>query len=133
MNAQKTHNEQSGLSTIYQTDVIEKTTLKPDDWLCLACNKKITEDKERFLYNNQSEFRFTNPDGYQFDIITFRVADGCRDEGIPSLEHTWFANHTWCFALCSRCGLHLGWKYSGQFSFYGLIRVRLIKGNALFN
>jgi len=37
------------------------------------------------------------------------------------------------FALCSRCGLHLGWKYSGKFSFYGLIKARLIKGAALFN
>lgn len=120
-------------STLYQNEVKEKTTLQADDWLCLSCNKKITEDKERFLYSNQSEFRFRNPDGYQFDIITFRRADGCRVEGVPTTDFTWFESHAWCFAICNRCGLHLGWKYSGNFSFYGLIKTRLIKGSALFN
>lgn len=116
-----------------KAEVKVQTELHADDWLCLKCNKKITEDKERFLYDSQSEFRFINPEGYVFDIITFRTADGCREEGKPTLEFTWFEKHSWCFAVCSRCGLHLGWKYSGQFSFYGLIKSRLIKGAALFN
>ncbi|HVO72982.1 MAG TPA: cereblon family protein [Ignavibacteriaceae bacterium] len=107
--------------------------LRPDDWLCLRCSKKITEEKERFLYENRSEFRFTNPDGFIFDIITFRKAEGCIEEGRPTLEFTWFKDHSWSFAFCSRCGLHLGWKYSGRFSFYGLIKSRLLKGQALFN
>ena len=110
-----------------------KTELQPQDWLCLKCSKKITTDKDRFVYNNESEFQFTNPNGFVFDIITFDAADGCREEGIPTMEFTWFPEHSWSFALCSRCGLHLGWKYSGKFSFYGLIRARLIKGVALFN
>jgi len=107
--------------------------LKADDWLCIACNKKITSDKERFEYNNQSEFQFVNPAGYYFDIITFYSADGCRVEGIPALEFTWFEAHSWSFAVCSRCSNHLGWKYQGKYSFYGLIKSRLIKGAALFN
>jgi hypothetical protein len=119
--------------TQLEPDIKTKTELQPDDWLCLMCNKKITEDKERFLYDNQTEFQFTNPDGYIFNIITFRTADCCREEGKATLEFTWFKKHTWCFALCSRCGLHLGWKYSGKYSFYGLIKARLIKGSALFN
>jgi hypothetical protein len=116
-----------------EADVKVQTELKPDDWLCLACSKKITEDKKRFPYGGKTEFQFTNPDGYVFDIITFRTADGCRVEGIPTIEFTWFKDHSWIYALCSRCGLHLGWKYSGEFSFYGLIRSRLVKGLALFN
>jgi hypothetical protein len=110
-----------------------KHQLKADDWLCIACNKKITEDKERFFYNNSSEFRFTNPNGYIFDIITFKTAEGCCDEGESTLDFTWFSGHSWCFALCTRCKLHLGWKYSGKFSFYGLIKARLVKGSVLFN
>lgn len=116
-----------------KTEVKVKTKLQPDDWLCLKCNKKITEDKERFLYYNKSEFEFKNPDGFIFNIMTFKTADGCRDEGKPTLDFTWFEKYSWCFAICSRCGLHLGWKYSGTFSFYGLIKARLIKGAALFN
>ena len=115
------------------SEVKVQTELKPDDWLCLACSKKITEDKERFPYDGETEFQFTNPEGYVFDIITFHTAEGCRKEGEPTLEFTWFKDHSWTYALCSRCGLHLGWKYSGVNSFYGLIKSRLIKGLALFN
>lgn len=110
-----------------------QTELQTDDWLCLKCNKKITEDRERFLYDSQSEFTFTNPEGYVFNVMTFQTADGCFVEGKPTREFSWFKDHSWCFAVCSRCGLHVGWKYSGQFSFYGLIKSRLIKGVALFN
>ncbi|MBT8392560.1 MAG: hypothetical protein HKP17_12380 [Ignavibacteriaceae bacterium] len=110
-----------------------KTELQPDDWLCIACNKKITTDKERFEYNNQTEFQFINPGGFYFDLITFESADGCREIGEPTLEFTWFKGHSWSFAVCSRCSNHLGWKYVGKYSFYGLIKSRLIKGAALFN
>lgn len=116
-----------------ESEVKVKTELKPDDWLCIACNKRITSDEERFEYNNQSEFQFVNPGGFYFEIITFCNADGCREVGEPTMEFTWFEGHSWSFAVCSRCSNHLGWKYTGKYSFYGLIRSRLIKGAALFN
>ena len=126
-------NQQGGVSTKIEKEFKVKTELKPDDWLCIACNKKITSDKERFEYHNQSEFQFVNPGGFCFDIITFESAAGCFEVGEPTLENTWFKEHEWSFAICSRCSNHLGWKYVGKYSFYGLIRSRLIKGAALFN
>lgn len=129
----KKENQKIDITTQLEPKVKDKAELQPDDWLCLLCSKKITTDKDRFSYDNKSEFQFTNPDGYIFDIITFSIADGCREEGKPTMEFTWFPKHSWSFALCIRCGLHLGWKYSGKFSFYGLIKSRLIKGSALFN
>lgn len=116
-----------------EPEVKSKTELKPDDWLCIVCSKKITSDKERFEYNSATEFQFVNPEGYNFDIITFLNADGCLEMGEPTMEFTWFPGHTWSFAVCSRCSNHLGWKYRGKYSFYGLIKSRLIKGAALFN
>lgn len=116
-----------------ETEVKIKTELQADDWLCIACNKKITSDKERFDYNSQSEFQFINPSDYHFDIITFESADGCFEVGEPTMEFTWFDGHEWSFAICSRCSNHLGWKYRGKYSFFGLIKSRLIKGAALFN
>lgn len=110
-----------------------ETQLQPDDWLCLNCSKKITSDKERFFYEEQSEFQFKNPDGFVFDIITFNSAEGSVETGQPTLEFTWFPEHSWSYAICSRCGLHLGWKYSGKYSFYGLIKARLVRGEVLFN
>ena len=133
MPTKENHNQISVTKTEPEAEVKVRTELKPDDWLCVACSKKITEDKERLPYDGETEFHFTNPDGYEFDIITFRNADGCCVEGSPTLEFTWFKDHSWMYATCSRCGLHLGWKYSGKFSFYGLIKSRLVKGLALFN
>ncbi len=133
MSTKENSDQISIIKTEPESEIKVQTELKPDDWLCMACSKKITEDKERLLYDGKTEFQFTNPGGYVFDIITFHNADGCREEGIPTLEFTWFKDHFWSFALCSRCGLHLGWKYSNDNSFYGLIKSRLIKGIALFN
>ncbi len=115
------------------TDVDVKKELKADDWLCVSCNNKITSDKERFEFNKQSEYHFINPAGYHFDIILFSEAEGCKEFGDPTFDFTWFAGHAWSYAVCGRCGNHLGWKYSGKYSFFGLIRARLIKGQALFN
>jgi hypothetical protein len=100
-------NQQNDVVTELEPKVKVKTELKPDDWLCIVCNKKITSDKDRFEFNDQSEFQFINPDGYYFNILTFCAA--------------------------RRCSNHLGWKYNGEFSFYGLIKSRLVKGAALFN
>lgn len=121
------------LLTEYDSETKTKSQLQPDDWLCLLCNKKITSDKDRSFYNDRSEFQFTNPGGFIFEIITFSSADGCLEAGEPTPEFSWFPQHSWSYAICSRCNSHLGWKYIGKNSFYGLIKSRLIRGSALFN
>ncbi len=133
MPSEENQNQINMIKTAPETSGKVQTELKPDDWLCVACSKKITNDKERFPYEGETEFHFTNPDGYVFDIITFLTADGCREEGSPILEFTWFKDHAWSYTVCNRCGLHLGWKYTGKFSFYGLIKNRIVRGIALFN
>jgi len=130
---EENQNQSNGFDIQLEPKVKVKTELKPDDWLCIVCNKKITSDKDRFEFNDKSEFQFINPGGYFFDIITFGAADGCRVVGESIMEFTWFTEHSWSIALCSRCGQQLGWKYQGEHSFYGLIKSRLIKGAALFN
>lgn len=123
----------SNIEAVVEPEIEVKTELKADDWLCIVCNKKITTDKDRFEINNKSEFQFTNPGGYYFDIITFGIANGCSSVGEPTMEFTWFTGYSWVYAICSRCSNHLGWKYQGKNSFFGLIKSRLIKGEALFN
>ena len=111
----------------------EPKELLADDWLCAACLKKITSEKFRFFYDHLSEFTFTNPGGYSFDIITFYKAEGCFAIGEPTFDHSWFKDHAWSICLCKGCGTHLGWRYSGEFSFFGLIRRKLLRGFCLFN
>ena len=126
-------NQQNDITTELKPKTTVKTELKADDWLCIVCNKKITSDKDRFEFDNQSEFQFINPGCYYYNILTFSHADGCLELGEPTLEFTWFEEHSWSYAVCKRCSNHLGWKYTGKYSFYGLIKSRLVKGAALFN
>jgi len=103
------------------------------DWLCAGCLNRIASEEDRFQYDGKSEFSFSNPDGLQFDIITFSQTVGGQEVGTPTLEHTWFPGHAWSFCVCDRCQTHLGWFYSGPQEFVGLIRNRLVRGRSIWN
>jgi hypothetical protein len=98
------------------------------DWLCAWCLNRVANEKERFRYDGKDEFSFCNPEGICFEIITFSQTLGCVQTGVPTLAHTWFPGCAWSFCQCDRCGRHLGWFYSGEHDFAGLIRSRLVRG-----
>ena len=103
------------------------------DWLCAWCLNRVANERDRFSYNGQDEFNFSNPDGIRFEIITFSQTLGCRRTGVPSLDHTWFPGHAWSYCQCDRCGQHLGWYYTGQHEFAGLIKDRIVRALYLRN
>jgi hypothetical protein len=104
-----------------------------NDWLCAWCHHRVASEQDRFSYEGSSEFSFKNPEGIRFHILTFSRTIGCREAGVPSLEHTWFSGHAWSYCLCERCGMHLGWYYTGPSEFAGLIRGRIIGASVLMN
>lgn len=113
-----------------------KPSVEPDtagDWLCAWCLNPVANERDRFRINGGDEFSFRNPEGTQFEILTFSHAPGCRETGLPTLEHTWFAGHAWSYCLCRRCQQHLGWQYAGEHTFVGLIRARLVRALHLNN
>lgn len=101
---------------------------RADDWLCAWCLNPVANERARFKYEGKDEFTFSNPEGIHFDITTFSQTLGCRQTGVPTLEHTWFPGHAWSFCQCARCGQHLGWYYAGQHDFAGLIKDRIVRG-----
>jgi hypothetical protein len=103
------------------------------DWLCAWCLNRVANEQDRFKFNGQDEFSFSNPDGIRFEIITFSQAVGCTSSGTPTVEHTWFAGHAWSFCLCDSCGKQLGWHYAGKYDFVGLIKTRLVRALLLRN
>ncbi len=103
------------------------------DWLCGWCLNKVANEKDRFLYNGQDEFSFSNPQGIRFEIITFSQTSGCRETGVSTLDYTWFAGHAWSYCQCDRCGQHLGWYYAGQHEFAGLIKNRIVRALCVRN
>ncbi len=94
---------------------------------CKFCGKKITTREAAFYMKGQHQHAFSNPHGFIFDIGCFSSADGCVNQGVPTLEFTWFPGFSWRFSLCSACHSHLGWFYQsrGEASFYGLILAHL--------
>ena len=104
-----------------------------NDWLCAWCFNRVASEKDRFTYEGKSEFSFRNPEGMLFYILTFSRALGCRRVGTPNLEHTWFPGHAWSACVCDRCGMHLGWHYTGPSEFVGLIRDRIVRASLVLN
>jgi hypothetical protein len=98
-----------------------------NDWLCAWCHNRVASEKDRFPYNGKDEFTFRNPEGIRFEIITFSRTLGCKEAGVPTLEHTWFSGHAWSYCQCDDCGQHLGWYYAGQHEFAGLIMSRIVR------
>ncbi len=98
-----------------------------NDWLCAWCLNRVASENDRFSYNGKDEFTFFNPERIRFEIITFSRTLGCREVGVPTLEHTWFPGHAWSYCQCDSCGQHLGWHYSGQYEFAGLIKHRITR------
>ena len=103
------------------------------DWLCAWCLNRVANDRDRFKYEGEDEFTFSNPEGIRFEIITFSQTPGCRPTGVPTLEHTWFPADAWLFCHCDRCDQHVGWYYVGQHDFAGLITDRIVRAQCIRN
>lgn len=94
---------------------------------CRHCGSRVARAGDRINVNGRFSHVFNNPSGYIFEIGCFAAAEGCVNEGQPTLEFTWFAGFSWRFALCASCRSHLGWFYQSMkgASFYGLILANL--------
>jgi hypothetical protein len=100
-----------------------------DPLRCISCGNPVTSTDQRFALNDNSDFHFVNPAGYQFDICVYRDALGCYASGEANHRHSWFASYSWQHAQCEQCDLHLGWYYSNgdDDAFWGLISALLTK------
>lgn len=93
---------------------------------CAACQAPITAREEGISIAGRHVHRRVNPAGIAFVFGCFGAAPGAATLGVPTTEDAWFAGYAWSFALCRRCGEHLGWFFSGtEPSFFGLILDRL--------
>ncbi|MCL2790899.1 MAG: cereblon family protein [Desulfobulbus sp.] len=89
--------------------------------LCAVCNAAITRQQQARAVNGEHEHAFFNPAGIAFAIRCFHTAPGTVAQGESSSEFTWFPGYRWRIALCATCRTHLGWRFTGDGSFYGLI------------
>ena len=136
-------NWQGSAATTLTTPTVSEPSLKSrtvpavstaeGDWLCAWCLNRVANEKDRFKFEGKDEFSFSNPAGIHFEIITFSQTLGCKQSGVPTLEHTWFAGYAWSYCQCDSCGQHLGWFYTGSDQFAGLIKTRIVRGVCVRN
>jgi len=95
---------------------------------CAQCLAPVARERDRCQVAGAHRHVFANPHGHVFEIGCFTRADGCSSLGPATPDFSWFPGTRWQVAVCARCGLHLGWRYTGQAdgSFYGLILPRLV-------
>lgn len=95
---------------------------------CATCGEAITTTADRIEVGGAHEHTFANPAGYAYRIGCFARAGGCRPEGIPTGEFTWFAGYEWQVERCGRCAEHLGWLFRATgHAFHGLVLDRLVE------
>jgi hypothetical protein len=94
---------------------------------CAACGLIITYRDAGISMGGQHARWFTNPSGFTFHVGCFDSAPGCTRLGAETEEHSWFPGYAWTIALCSGCGVHLGWRFrSPADQFFGLILDRMV-------
>ena len=104
----------------------EKSDRADEALVCTSCLNTITLRDHAVPVNGSHTHTFFNPQGIVFELGCFREASGCLAMGDATAEFTWFAGSLWRFALCRKCGIHLGWHYEmRETEFYGLILARL--------
>jgi len=80
---------------------------------CAHCGHAITQRQQAIAVSGGHEHTFVNPAGMVFTVRLFRHTPGCRFQGSPSSEFSWFPGYLWRLALCGGCAQHLGWLFQG--------------------
>lgn len=93
----------------------------PPPLMCGSCFAIVTSPDEAIAVSGDHAHRCVNPTGFMFDIRCFREAYGVTTTSTPESWFSWFKGHTWQTVVCSACKSHLGWRFSGPSTFYGLI------------
>ena len=116
---------QDATPVIPQQRTTDQTAIRPA-LRCISCHAVITTPQDAIEIAGQHRHTCTNPHGFTFTIGCFAQASGILADPTSSTEHSWFPGYAWQIALCSNCTLHLGWRFSGESSFYGLVLNRLL-------
>ena len=92
---------------------------------CRSCRGPVTDESERVTVGGKHVYLRTNPAGIEYEFGCFGHAEGCAALGEATGEYTWFPGYRWQVGICSHCGSHLGWVFSAESRFFGLILARL--------
>lgn len=93
---------------------------------CAVCGAYISDDRFKTSIDGRHIHTRSNPLDQRFSFGCFSAAPGSSAYGTPTDEFSWFSACRWRFAHCGRCGVQLGWQFSGAQSFYALVLEQLM-------
>ena len=99
---------------------------------CAQCGLTVARPSARIAIQGAHRHTFANPAGIVYEIVCLHPVVGCGYIGPETDEFSWFAGYRWRIAVCGRCGIQLGWRFSsgGGHVFHGLILDRLAGSDA---
>ena len=95
-------------------------------YCCAVCGAYVTDDRFMQRINGQHQYTKINPDQHTFVFACFSAARGCQASGPATDKDSWFSGYRWRFAHCNNCATQLGWHFSGEQPFFGLILEQLV-------
>lgn len=114
------------LQSVFEADIDPGEAAEPTPPLmCRQCFSAVTSADEALAVSGAHAHRCINPAGQLFDIRCFREAWGVLATSKRETWFSWFHGHSWQAVACSQCKLHLGWRFDGPSTFYGLIASAL--------
>jgi hypothetical protein len=95
--------------------------------VCRDCAQPVTRPEARTVIEGKHIHVFCNPTGVVYEVACFAFASGLTPEGGIYAEFSWFPGHSWQIVNCSRCGAHLGWRFTSRSGsgFHGLLPAML--------
>jgi hypothetical protein len=110
-----------------QADAMPASAVESKDpgLTCRLCGHLITHERERVSVAGAHQHTRYNAAGFVFHFGCFAHAGGSALHGEETPQDTWFPGYVWRYALCGACHTHLGWLFSGESTFFGLILDRL--------
>ncbi|MGD8560103.1 MAG: cereblon family protein [Gammaproteobacteria bacterium] len=104
--------------------VIDDEEENPDQhgfFCCAVCGNKIASQADGISVEGSHCHRKTNPEGRRYRVCCFAAAPGCANSGESTEYFSWFSGYAWSFAYCHKCNAQLGWFFTGNDHFFGLI------------
>ncbi len=99
---------------------------RQQNYCCAICRHILTSSAAALVKDGNHFHDRVNPDGRRFLIACFREAPGCQISGHPVMANSWFDGYYWSFALCANCSCQVGWHYTGDEEFYGLMIEQIV-------
>lgn len=111
---------------VLDRDAAGNDPLDEERLVCRSCGFFVAFHRDRIAVRGGHVHHVFNPAGLLFVVGCFANVSGCRFEGEPTTECTWFPGYAWRVAVCGRCSAHLGWEFQGRMDgFVGLIMTNL--------